>query len=267
MLGTKRLDLVGEREIERLKANALSRGITAKRLKNILAVLSKMLRYAEEVRVLERAPKIRMPKIAPVAFDFLDDGEYARVLCAAEYDAQRHTLVMLAGETGLRKGELLALEWDDVDLVARTISVRRSVWYDNESRAHVGAPKSGRERKIPMTDRLHDRLRGHRHLRGRRVFCNDDGSPLTPGQIESALATVCRRAGLREIGWHVLRHSFASHLAQRGASPKAIQELLGHSEMGTTMRYMHLAPAHHREAIALLQMSPMTATSGSGATG
>lgn len=261
VLGNMRLDLVREREIEHLKARALERGITAKRLKNVLAVLSKMLRYAEEVHVLERAPKVRMPKIAPVTFDYLNDSEYARVIRASEYDAQRHVLILLAGDTGLRKGELLALEWDDVDLVARTLTVRRSVWYDNESRAHVGAPKSGRERKIPMTDRLHDRLRAHRHLRGKRVFSNDDGSPLTPGQIESALATVSRRAGLRAIGWHVLRHTFASHLAQRGASPKAIQELLGHSEMGTTMRYMHLAPAHHREAIALLEGTSSTTTS------
>lgn len=69
---------------------------------------------------------------------------------------------------------------------------------------------------------------------------------------EVALRTACRHAGIRQIGWHVLRHTFASTLAQRGGTPKAIQELMGHSDMVTTMRYMHLAPAHHVEAIALL---------------
>ena len=252
VLGKLRLDLVREREIEHLKAHVLKRGVTPKRLKNILAVLSKLLRYAAEIGLIESAPRVRMPKLPPTQFDFLADDEYERLLRAAESDPLRYALIAVAREAGLRKGEILALEWGDVDLVARTLTVRRSVWYDNQSVAHVGAPKSGRERRIPMTERLHATLTKHRHLRGRRVFCNDDGSPLTPGQVESYLATTCRRAGLRTIGWHVLRHTFASHLAQRGASPKAIQELLGHSEMGTTMRYMHLAPAHHREAVALL---------------
>lgn len=253
VLGTMRLDLVREREIEHLKAKILRSGVTPKRLKNILAVLSKMLRYAHEIGLLESAPRIRMPKLPPTQFDFLADDEYERLLRAADDEPLRRALIVVAREAGLRKGEILALEWGDVDLVARTLTVRRSVWYDNQSVAHVGAPKSGRERRIPMTSLLHATLSKHRHLRGKRVFCNDGSKPLTPGQIESFLATTCRRAGLRSIGWHVLRHTFASHLAQRGASPKAIQELLGHSEMGTTMRYMHLAPAHHREAVALLE--------------
>jgi site-specific recombinase XerD len=67
-------------------------------------------------------------------------------------------------------------------------------------------------------------------------------------------ARLVKRAGLRPIGWHDLRHTFCSHLAMRGASPKAIQELAGHSDLKTTMRYMHLAPSHLREAIHLLEM-------------
>ncbi len=109
-----------------------------------------------------------------------------------------------------------------------------------------------------MTARLVSSLKAHRHLRGERIFCNDDGTELTPGQLEVTLRTACRRAGLRQIGWHVLRHTFGSTLAQRGAAPKAIQELMGHSDMATTMRYMHLAPAHHVEAIRLLYASGAT---------
>lgn len=61
---------------------------------------------------------------------------------------------------------------------------------------------------------------------------------------------------MRQIGWHVLRHTFGSHLAQRGASPTAIQELMGDSESATTMRDVHLAPAHHREISSLVAPSP-----------
>ena len=61
-----------------------------------------------------------------------------------------------------------------------------------------------------------------------------------------------KRAGLREIGWHMLRHTFASHLAMRGVPLKAIQELLGHASIVTTMRYAHLAPHVARDAVRLL---------------
>lgn len=136
------------------------------------------------------------------------------------------------------EGEILALEWGDLDLGAGTssITVTRNVWHDNESSEHVGSPKGGRMRRVPMTDRLRRALLTHRSLRGTRVFCKQDGSELTPGQLEVALRVTCSRARIRQIGWHVLRHTFGSHLAQRGASPKAIQELMGHSDIATTMR-------------------------------
>ena len=62
----------------------------------------------------------------------------------------------------------------------------------------------------------------------------------------------CKKAGLRQIGWHALRHTFASHLVMRGASIKAVQELLGHSSIQMTMRYAHLAPEVARDAVNLL---------------
>jgi len=258
--GAMRLDHIGPREIERFKADALSkprsssdkRPITVKRLKNILGVLSKSLRWGEAAGVIERAPRVLMPKIPPSKFDFLSDDEAERLRTAVRGDTQRFSMIVVGLDAGLRKGEILGLEWGDLDFVAKTIVVRRSVWRELREESHVGAPKSGRDRKIPMTIRLVAALKAHRHLRGERVFCNDDGSELTPGQMEVTLRTACRRAGLRQIGWHVLRHTFGSTLAQRGASPKAIQELMGHSDMATTMRYMHLAPTHHVEAVALL---------------
>lgn len=162
-------------------------------------------------------------------------------------DAERCALLLVAGEAGLRQGEIIALEWGDVDLVAATLTVRRSSW-----RGHVGSPKSGQDRKIPLTKRLAVALKAARHLRSELVFCYPDGAPLTRSAIEAALRYGCKLAGLRRIGSHVLRHTFCSHLAMRGAAPKAIQELAGHSTLSMTLRYVHLAPSALREAIALL---------------
>jgi integrase len=241
------LNAIRTHAVETLKADLLAKGLSRKRVNNALACLGKMLRYANEIEVLEVVPRIKLLKIAPQKFDFLTFEEFSRLLEAMKGDAERRALLLVAGEAGLRQGEIIALEWGDVDLVAATLTVRRSSW-----RGHVGSPKSGRDRKIPLTKRLAAALRAARHLRSELVFCYPDGSPLTRSAIEAALRHACKLAGLRRIGSHVLRHTFCSHLAMKGAAPKAIQDLAGHSTLTMTLRYMHLAPSALREAIGLL---------------
>jgi site-specific recombinase XerD len=74
--------------------------------------------------------------------------------------------------------------------------------------------------------------------------------------LRPPLRRACKRAELREIGWHVLRHSFASHLVMRGATLKAVQELLGHQDIKVTLRYAHLSPNVKRETVSLLDAPP-----------
>src|SRR5262249_28491951 len=140
----------------------------------------------------------------------------------------------------------------DVDQRNRRLSIKRAVW-----NGIVTLPKSGRGRTLPMTERLAAALSGIRHLRGPRVFCREDGSAWTWEVVRAAVRRATKRAGLREIGWHTLRHTFCSHLAMRGISAKAIQELAGHTDLKTTQRYMHLAPRVLEDAIhALEQPAP-----------
>jgi Phage integrase family len=90
----------------------------------------------------------------------------------------------------------------------------------------------------------HAVLASHRQLRRK-----DAG-----GATKAPLAHALKRAGLRHIGWHALRHTFASHLVMRGAPIKAVQELLGHSTIEMTMRYSHLSPDARRDAVRLLDI-------------
>jgi site-specific recombinase XerD len=113
-------------------------------------------------------------------------------------------------------------------------------------------PKSGKPREIPLGEEVKAALKAHRHLRGPLVFCDLDRHVLTEGETRHPLWRACRRAGLRQITWHVLRHSFASHLVMRNAPIKAVQELLGHATILMTMRYAHLAPEVARETVRLL---------------
>jgi integrase len=215
---------------------------------------------AHEIEVLECVPKLKPLKIALQKFDFLTFEELARLLEAVKGDTERRALLLLGSDAGLRQGELVALAWGDVNLVAGPLTVRRSSWH-----GIVGTPKSGRDRKVPLTARLGAALRAHRHLRSELVFCHADGSLFTQSAIEAALRFACKRAGLRRIGSHVLRHTFCSHLAMRGAAPKAIQELVGHSTLSMTLRYMHLAPSALREAIGLLDLGQQMGNAESAA--
>jgi integrase-like protein/nucleotidyltransferase AbiEii toxin of type IV toxin-antitoxin system len=163
-------------------------------------------------------------------------------------------------EAGLRCGEMMALEWTDVDFRKRQLTIQRSDW-----KGHVTSPKSGRLRHVPMTIRLEAALREQRHLKGRRVLCSDDGTPLTQREVQGLVRRAARRANLN-VGVHILRHTFCSHLAACGAPARAIQELAGHSEIVTTQRYMHLSPATVNSAIRLLdQRGNMLATTATTA--
>jgi len=131
-------------------------------------------------------------------------------------------------------------------LAKRQLCVARSDW-----RGHVAAPKGGRIRYVPLTKRLAAALQAARHLRGPRVLCDAAGKPLTQKAVQVMVRRVARRANVKP-GVHILRHTFCSHLAMRGAPARAIQELAGHQDLGTTQRYMHLSPAALDAAIRLL---------------
>jgi integrase len=162
-------------------------------------------------------------------------------------DSTAHTAILLMGDSGLRLGEALALTWTCIDWRKGELVITRNDW-----RGHVSHPKGGRRRRIPMTARLASALRSHRHLRGERVLTQPGGAPYTEKLLQSLVARWCRKAGVKP-GCHILRHSFASHLAMRGCPVRALMALMGHTKVETTQRYMHLSPGSTEAAIRLLE--------------
>ena len=247
LLGTKRLDAITSEDIQRLKNHLRSRA--AKTVNNVLTVLSTLLKRAIEWSVIDRMPcTVRLLPVSKPSASFHDFDDYERLVAAAQAtDVRANLIVLLGGEAGLRCGEMMALEWRDVDLKKRQLCIQRSTW-----KGHVTAPKGGRLRYVPMTERLAEALRKHRNLKGPFVLCSEDGEALSQRLVQGFVLRAARHAGLGNHGVHVLRHTFCSHLAMRGAPARAIQELAGHQDLVTTQRYMHLSPAAIEGAIRLL---------------
>jgi integrase len=247
----------------RKRVDVLPQPLSLKTINNVLTVLSKLLSLAEEQRVIPQAPRVRLfGKLPKPTFDFLTFEEAESLIAAAE--PEWRALLLVAIKTGLRQGELIGLQRADLDLSRGLLNVRRSIW-----RGVEGLPKGGRERTLELPPSAVDALKGHRHLRGRFVFCQDDGQPLTAGKMESPLRRNLKRASIsREhgrIGWHDLRHTYGSHLAMRAVPMKVIQELMGHATIEMTMRYAHLSPDTRRQAVAVLDV-PFAAARDTDAT-
>lgn len=247
--GSMKLSKIGPADIEEFKARKLGEGHSKKSINNLLAALRKLLNLAVEWDVIDRAPKV---KGFSLKNDFISEDEYLtpeETDCVIQASAPEwQSFIITDAKTGLRVGELLALKWEDVDLIAGQLVVRRTLWQNQE-----GPPKGGRNRTVPLSDEAIATLKAHRHLRGPYVFCQADGSRLTHSRVKDVVPSACRRAGLaKRITTHGLRHTFASHLVMRGASLKAVQELLGHESIEMTLRYSHLAPNVKRDAVQLL---------------
>jgi integrase len=253
-LGHKRLDAIKSEDVQRLKRNLEAK--SPKTVNNVLAVLSVLLKKAVEWEVIAHMPcTVKLLPVTKGSTRFYDFDEYERRVEAARvHDARTHLIVLLGGDAGLRCGEMIALEWTDVDLVNRQLCIRRSDW-----NGQVTTPKGGRMRHVPMTKRLTAALSNHRHLRSTCVLCQADAMPFTRQIVQTRAMRAARRAGLQHCasgkggGVHILRHTFCSHLAMRGAPARAIQELAGHADLTMTQRYMHLSPAALDSAIRLLE--------------
>lgn len=264
-LGTKRLDEITTGDVDALVSSLTKRGLEAKTINDVLSILRTTLDVAAKrwnVMPPTRAA-IDGLKVPENEMTFYDAGELARLLEHAKFVHDRVELVVLLGaDAGLRAGEMIALEWGDVDLVAGILTIRRKEW-----RGVVGTTKSKKPRKVEITSRLARALKAFKHLRGPRVFYRDT-APL-PGRhtddgkklrgvslkiIENWIAAALRLAGFsKDAAVHALRHTFGTRLAARGASAMQIKELMGHSSLKATEKYLHFSPGARGGAMRLLE--------------
>lgn len=251
--GKRRLDEITFARIEDFKNGLViddeddedDEALKPKTANNILSVLHRILWLAKKRGEIAAIPEFEWFPTEPGKFDFLTFDESRDLIEAAE--TEWRCMIVVGIRCGLRQGELLGLRWDDVDLKNGRITVSRSI-----VRGRIKGTKSRRIREVPLGDDVALELARHRHLRGPWVFADADGNHLTNGECKHPLYRACEGGLDRRIGWHVLRHTFCSHLAMQGVSPIAIQRLAGHATLRMTERYMHLSPHITRDAVKLL---------------
>jgi integrase len=138
----------------------------------------------------------------------------------------------------MRKGEILGLKWDNVDLKHRFILLDKT--------------KNGDRREIPINDTLRGIFQGiARRLDVPYVFF-DQSTGKAIQDVKRSFSSACRRAGIRDFHFHDMRHTFASHLVMAGIDITTVKELLGHKTLTMTLRYAHLAPSHKVNAVDIL---------------
>lgn len=237
--------------IERFKAQQVKNGLSNKTIRNHLTVLHKCLHCAYEWLKLDGAPpKAKWPKCPPPKTDYLSQQECELLLSHA--DGVIREMILTALRTGMRQGELKGLQWPSIDWQNQSITIRHSYC---DVRKALDTPKSNRERYIPQDVDVYEMLYRRKKITG-YVFTDGNKAWNSP-RLNHQLAKVCQKAGLRKITWHVLRHTFATHLAMNSEPLNTVQVLLGHSSIATTMRYAHVVPSSLRSAIQ--RLNPKTA--------
>ena len=202
--------------------------------------LGNLFRKATEWEMIEKSPfdcgtKLRL-KENNARKRFLTDEEIARLLTELKPKKHIHRIVFCALNTGMRRGEILNLKWEQV---------RNGFIYITES-------KMDEPREIPINNDLaamFKEIRREQELTSPFVFTYA-GHRIS--KVNNSFHSAMKRAEIQNFRFHDLRHTFASHLIMKGASLKEVQELLGHKDIKMTMRYAHLAQEHKRNAVNLL---------------
>ena len=246
------LERIGRAEVEGFVAAKRREGKATKSVLNYLGLLHSIFAYAERRGLARGNPVKLVDKPRPGGADpdirFLDEAELDALIAAVPDDARgpmERSLYIGAAMTGLRQGELLGLRWRDIDWSAGRVRVRQSY-----VRGEFGTPKSKRSsRSVPLADRVAGEFDRHFKRSAYQqdddlVFCHPQtGKPLDRSRLTKRFKAAARRAGIRDVRFHDLRHTFGTRMAGAGVPLRTLQEWMGHRDFKTTLIYADYQPS------------------------
>jgi len=238
--------------IEKYKQKRKEDGVSVRTINIELACLRHMFNMALKWGKAQKNPikDVKLFKEPEGKDRILSPEEEIRLLQEVQASKKAKHLepvIITALATGMRKGEVLGLKWSNVDFANRLIVVEGT--------------KSGYIRKIPMSAKLTDTLdRVRKETQSEYVFSDRKGKPFK--SFRSAWENVLEKAGIEDLTFHSLRHTFGTRLGMAGVDIKTIQELMGHRDIKMTMRYCHPTPEHKRKAVEMLDQVTTILTTG-----
>ncbi len=227
--------------IEQFQTDRIQKGNKPATINRLLATIKHMFTKAFQWDMVEEdtLKRIRRVKLLPEnnrRLRYLSKGECQELL--NHCTGNTRDIVITALNTGMRKGEILSLRWDNIDLIHGFIL--------------LDITKNGDRREIPLNDTLKNLFNGMAsRFKGGYVFCDAEGKPYQ--DVKRSFNTAVRKAGIKDFHFHDLRHTFASHLVMAGVDITTVKELLGHKTLSMTLRYTHLAPSHKVKAMEMLE--------------
>ncbi len=237
------VEVSGRNKPEQTKPQYLKQGAKNFTINFEITTLKTMLNFAVQLKRLETNPAREVKTLKTDDSKkrrFLTDVECTRLLEACPPDL--HSIFFILINTGMRRGELLNLEWKDVDFHRYVIKIQRKPFW---------LPMTG-EREIPMSKGVVEVLQ-NMPKRDSLIFTSKDGKPIAPNSLRLELAAIAKKAGVPDLTQvHALRHTFASRLFMKGVDAPTVQKLMGHTSIETTMIYTHQTQDHLRAAVEKL---------------
>jgi len=265
ILGNRSLQRLSARDLDSLYARKLDEGLTPRTIEGIHLVIHMALKQAVRWRLVARnvSEDASPPRETQSHERQIVTPEQAQQLLAAAKGHRLEAMITLALSTGMRRGELLALRWRDIDFQHKSLYVQRSV-NRLPGGYRVTEPKTASgKRKITLPQFVIEALQQHRirQLEAKLkagpaweehdlVFCNMKGRFLNTQSLFVLFSSLLKKAGLPHMRFHDLRHSAATILLAMGVPIKVVQELLGHRDIGTTLNvYGHVLASMQQEAM------------------
>jgi integrase len=270
MIGRLRLERLRPLDLERMVAALLEAGHSPHIAAYSLRIIKSALKQAVRWQLVGRnaAEAIRPPRVPRNELTVWTGAEAKRFL-EASAPHRLHALFVLALLTGMRRGELLGLGWDDLDLERARLTVRRNLVY-TPGLLELSKPKtSGSHRTVPLSSGVIEVLREHRirqtlerkalgtaYGNCELVFASEVGTPTHPRNLERVFFNLLEASGVRRIRFHDLRHTAASLMILRNVLPKVVSRLLGHASVAFTLQvYVHVF--EEQETGATLDLSDL----------
>ena len=242
LVGEKYLSDLQHRDFAMMQSKLINKdNLSPKTVNNTLSLARKILEDATTWGYLTLNPaktvqRIKIPDRDYRFWSFHDRDAFLTL--SKEKDHELHEIISFAIHTGLRRGEVEGLLWDCVDLDQKIITVKRN--FCHKTKKLNSYTKGKNIRRVPLNSFLVELLSNKERTSNSHSVFHANFSKI----VSRRFKPLQKQAGVTIITFHDLRHSFASHLAMSGVSMFDIQQLLGHSDVKTTMRYMHLAPDH-----------------------